>query len=674
QWNPAKIYDWLKCNIQSEWYWGVQKGAEETLRQKSGNDADQACLFVALLRASGYPSRYVRGTMEFFPNLAKAKELIGIENEQDLLSFFRKAGIPAKTVIAGGKIQNIQIEHIWVESQIPYANYRGAVIDTHGKTWLGLDTHIKNAGYKIKTSKPWPETLDIRNIRDQYLAQNQTQDPIGFLQGYINAWLDQNQPGTTYQDLLETRTLVPDIMKIVPASMQISQIAITHEYADLPDELIHQIRFKAYRGQEIFFNTVLPAWKLSNNKVTLTYEPETIEDQGIINSFGGLDNTPAYLVRLRPVIKVNGERVIIGEAGLPMGSEYVLDLELVSPNGTEKISNTQIMGNLVILGIVSQQAITPQELPSEEQDAEYLLHKEAMHYIDRWNRAEEELGSLLKLAVLRPIPTLVTLGGVIEVDFLLNQPHRFNFKGIFMDADLRAVELVPDSSPLSPNSSFILDPSSFMRLSSLHGSVLEHKVIEEDFGIECISTAKLFGFLNSQPANPQPINITRTNIATILPTLAQPQNIKDAITNAVNQGFTVRVPQTELTYEDWTGTGYIVERLKTGEAGYMLSGQIAGGMTALSGSKWTGDYWIKVSNPFLPIIPNPFPSAAYTIKKIKANDFQHGVVGKKLKNKLQVMVRDKNEKPVLLAKVIFTIRAGGGKFSNGGQTYTAYTW
>ncbi|RPI71858.1 MAG: hypothetical protein EHM45_22950, partial [Desulfobacteraceae bacterium] len=41
QWNPAKIYDWLKCNIQSEWYWGVQKGAEETLRQKSGNDADQ---------------------------------------------------------------------------------------------------------------------------------------------------------------------------------------------------------------------------------------------------------------------------------------------------------------------------------------------------------------------------------------------------------------------------------------------------------------------------------------------------------------------------------------------------------------------------------------------------------------------------------------------------------
>ncbi len=45
------------------------KGAEETLRQKSGNDCDQATLFAALLRASGFPTRYVRGTIEFFPDI-----------------------------------------------------------------------------------------------------------------------------------------------------------------------------------------------------------------------------------------------------------------------------------------------------------------------------------------------------------------------------------------------------------------------------------------------------------------------------------------------------------------------------------------------------------------------------------------------------------------------------
>lgn len=43
-WNPVSIYEWVKNNIETEWYFGCMKGAEETLRQKSGNDCDQATL------------------------------------------------------------------------------------------------------------------------------------------------------------------------------------------------------------------------------------------------------------------------------------------------------------------------------------------------------------------------------------------------------------------------------------------------------------------------------------------------------------------------------------------------------------------------------------------------------------------------------------------------------
>ena len=50
-WNPVSIYEYVKNNIETEWYWGCMKGAEETLRQKSGNDCDQATLLAALLRA-----------------------------------------------------------------------------------------------------------------------------------------------------------------------------------------------------------------------------------------------------------------------------------------------------------------------------------------------------------------------------------------------------------------------------------------------------------------------------------------------------------------------------------------------------------------------------------------------------------------------------------------------
>ena len=146
-WNPVSIYEYVKNNIETEWYWGCMKGAEETLRQKSGNDCDQASLLIALFRASGFPSRYVRGTIEFFAGrdepIEKAKNLLGIDDPMKIAEFFQKAGMPFKPIISGGKIANFQIEHIWVESQIPYANYRGAMLDEYGKTWLGLDTSIK---------------------------------------------------------------------------------------------------------------------------------------------------------------------------------------------------------------------------------------------------------------------------------------------------------------------------------------------------------------------------------------------------------------------------------------------------------------------------------------------------------------------------------------------------
>lgn len=89
-----------------------------------------------------------------------------------------------------------------------------------------------------------------------------------------------------------------------------------------------------------FFDTTLYAYKLSNKLVTIYYEPETVEDQELINSYGDLDNTPSYLVRLRPVLKINDERLAIGTAGLPMGADYTLAVDLISPNGTTGFTNT----------------------------------------------------------------------------------------------------------------------------------------------------------------------------------------------------------------------------------------------------------------------------------------------------------------------------------------------
>jgi RHS repeat-associated protein len=52
------IFLWVRNNIRFVHYYGSHKGATLTLYERSGNDADQATLLAALLRAAGYTVRY----------------------------------------------------------------------------------------------------------------------------------------------------------------------------------------------------------------------------------------------------------------------------------------------------------------------------------------------------------------------------------------------------------------------------------------------------------------------------------------------------------------------------------------------------------------------------------------------------------------------------------------
>jgi transglutaminase superfamily protein len=648
RWNPVFIYEWVKNNVETEWYWGVMKGAEETLHQKSGNDADQAALLTALLRASGFPTRYVRGTIEFFPDIEKVKNLTGIDDPMQIADFFRKAGIAFKPVIAGGTIANFQIEHVWVESQIPYSNYRGAVIDDMGKSWLGLDTSIKPAGYTRNTPLDIPASV-TDTVRDDYLQAVQDKTPLEFLQGRVGDYLNANQPGKGWQDVLASRTLNPDVLKIIPASLQFRQVAFTGEYAELPAELRHRMKFTATANASELFSVTVETQKLSNRKVVLTYEPETVEDQQIIDSFGGLDNTPSYLVHLRPALKLDGERLAVAQDGLPMGGDYTLAMDVIAPNGTERTESSHIAGNLAVIGIVAQRAIKPADMSAEEKDAERLLFEEALGYIDRWNRAEDELAASLKLAVARPLPTMVTVGGVIDVTNLLDMPHGFEWQGVFMDAALRRIETVTRTGDRTRE-------TTFMRLSALQGSILENRVFEGDFLVDSISTAKLLQLAAGSGAPLLAIN--RANVDALLPTLPFDEAVKADIVNTVNQNLTVRIPQAEIAYQDWTGIGYVKENPETGESGWMLSGMIAGGMTALNKAKWREqDKAYKLRLPYSKS-PNKDPGAVTELKRM--TDYLSGTAGENVGRPLQVVALDAAKHPVQNVPVTFRVVAGGG--------------
>lgn len=655
QWNPVLIYEWVKNNVETEWYWGAMKGAEETLRQKSGNDADQAALLTALLRASGFPTRFVKGTIEFFPGIDKAKELTGIGDPLKIAAFFQKAGIPFKPIIAAGKIGNIQVEHVWVESLIPYSNYRGAVVDEMGKSWLALDTSIKAAGYISNTPIDVPATV-TENIVSEYLGAVQSQTPLQYLQGKVGEYLTANQPGKQWQDVLASRQLNQDVLNIIPAGMQFKQVAITGEYTELPAELRHQVKFTASNGDTELFSLSLDLIKLSNRKVILTYEPETVEDQQIVDSYGGLDNTPSYLVRLRPALQVDGERMAVGGEGLPMGADYSFSTVVQTPNGTETIRSTQIAGNVAAIGIVAQKAAAV-SIPNQDDDADTILWKEAMGYIGRWNVAEEEFAAFSKLAIARPVATVVTVGGVIEVSYLLDMPHGFEWKGVFIDAALRGIETVSTSGEAGTE-------KSFMRLSALQGSILENRIFEDDLQVESVSTAK---FLQLAAAGGVPtVSIDKSNVEAVLPTLPFEDAVKADIADSVNSNLTVTIPQTEISYRNWTGVGYLKENPETGESGWMLSGSIAGGQSVDAADAWAQWYLSQtLSSPYSK--NNKDPMSAQRILKVQVTDRQNGTVSLPISQPLAVLVLDSLGRPVQGADVTFKMVAGGGSLVAAGS-------
>ncbi|MBU0673193.1 MAG: hypothetical protein KJ950_00960 [Proteobacteria bacterium] len=643
-WSPVEIYAWVKNNIRSEWYWGLMKGAEETLRQKIGNDADQASLLVALLRAAGFPARFVRGEIEFFPDLAGIKALTGIDDTNELVLFFQKAGIPCKPVIEGGGVANIRVDHIWVEARIPYANYRGVVIDGQGKTWLGLDTHIKmGSTVTINTPQPFPSEIDPAELRDAYLATDHDGSVLDYLHETITA------TGTVYDDLLRHQTFSPEILEILPNTMQFEQIVVTGEYTQLPEELVHQVRFTANHNQTTILDGTLPLSSLSNRSLAITYEPATVDDQEIINSYGGLANTPSYLVHLRPVLTVNGDRTLIGTEGLPVGEDFTITVELIAPNRTQKVTNNLIIGNLTVMGLSGQQAITPE--PETYPTAEGLLFSRAMAQIDEWNKSEQELAELFGLTITHPMPTLVTVSNMVDVIRLLDMVHGLDWRGVSFDADFRVIEAAGNPENVSP----------FMQLSSLAGSVLEHRVFEEGFNVASVSTARVLGLSNQNSLTP--LVLDKSNFESELPGLALPENISEDIASAAWMGQRVIVPPFQSNFEDWLGYAYIKEDPVSGEAGYMLAGMIAGGMTAVNPDRWPDEIKEPVSHPFQGEV-NRYPDSAVELVVLAPSLTSNGVVGKPMSQQLQVMARDSTGRPVSGVMVYFTVLAGGGALSN----------
>ncbi|MBE0502124.1 MAG: transglutaminase family protein, partial [Desulfuromonadales bacterium] len=643
-WNPVRMYEWVVNNIETEWYWGVMKGARQTLLQGRGNDADQAALLVALMRASGYPARFIKGKVGLFPTVETGLQRLGLSNIAELMQLLQKAGIPYEPVMAGGRVANVAFEHLWCEVYVPYSNYRGSVIDAEGKSWVPLDTSLKPMTSVFTSPKFSVDDFDYASVATQYLSARQSVSPFSFLQAQLALHL--NTPDFDFGDVLPHITTTVFKLDLLPASTQFKEHAVTGEFSVLPPELlpIAQVTATDMNGLQLY-TLDLPIYRLIDQPLALDADPETTADQKLAAEYGGFETTPTYLLNLRPLLRLGSERVAVAGSGLAMGDHYRLRLRLISSAGATETETVQVVGGLAAIAIDSGESMTT--VDSSGLAAVDLMYAAARKYNASWRNAEDLLAQLLQLPLVRPLPAVTIVGSSYNISWLDNRPYAMQWEGLFMDAAIRVTEPVTEPTAIS---------RTFMRLSGLQGSWLEAATLFEDFQVPAIATADLFG--RAIEAGIEVWSIDSSNLDTALAQLPFADNVKTDIRNAANQGWSVSIPTQNINYLAWNGIGYIKENPQSGEAGYMLTGGLAGAQTA----EWADDYREQFafarSEP-----PNLDPLAAADIVFIPTGDRQNGIVGQPVAKPISVLVVDLKGRPVKGALVTFRSMVGGGSFN-----------
>jgi len=597
--NPVKIYEWVRNNIDYQAYYGALKSAQQTLIEGAGNDFDQASLLIALLRASNIASKYVYGTVEI--PIEKVMSWLGnVSDPMMAVTILATQGIPIKIAMAGGTIKAVQIEHVWVSSWIDYNPSRGAV-HKQGDTWIPLDPSLKQ--YDAQKGMDMYSLMGFN--ADQFL-ESFIRDPrdVTAYQDYgkrLVDYVDTNLPNATIEDVFgasavsQSRSIVKKEYPYLLGTLPYKVIVTDGQFSEIPHPYRYSISIQV-EGDELEgtadLNYTGLLSTLSDKRVTLSYEPATSIDESLVAQYGGITlAVPPYLLNVKPVLKINGVTVASGVA-IGLGKDQNVAISFTGSDGD--IGRVQ---HVITAGDYSAIVLTAQNTPSSASSKSIAtLFENAKGYNAAYNTIDDLLGQMLyaignsyfyhigfendvyaKTLQLecrhQPSEALVKHG--ISVSYIFGIPRTVSEGNVNIDVARNI------NSIFSPTHDTEREKT-FAKLSGLSASAWESKILEVFFDIPSVSAVRLLKLASEKNI---PLNtINSTNIFEVLPQLRVGAAVKDDIENAINAGMKILIPQSDVTYNQWVGTGYIVMNPDTGAAGYMISGGLAGGGTSASAS------------------------------------------------------------------------------------------
>ena len=463
---------------------------------------------------------------------------------------------------------------------------------------------------------------------------------------------------------------------MLPSSTPYPVLAVNLEASELLDEQRQWLAIAMRAGGAADSPVVLQArWPLSQiatRRLSLGYVPASVEDQHLANARGGISQVPAYLLRVRPSVWLEGRPAIAGTGTLDMGATHRIELELSGPAGSVSAAQDLRAGGIAALALDPQgdrllPADDNADAGASDPAAARLLGRFAQRYQAEWSQADSELGDALGATVMRPLPGATLAIAQYRVDEVLGLAHRLAFEGVALDALLRPVE------PIAQRADAGIEKS-WMQLSALHGSALEHELFQRLWNVSSVSADKGLQVAAAR-AVPVLALLPGDDAGTLL--AAHDAAVREHVQSWLDRALDVEIPRDPLVFDappgtpSWSGSAWRVRNPATGETGYFVAGRYAGGVTVIPPALWTIPNLADLfANPYGGE-PNRDPLAGFLIQLDASAQGQTGTVGQPLAQALAAFVSDEVGRPVQGAEVTFTVLEGGADFAGAGQLKVA---
>ena len=587
---PARAFRYVYDNIGFEPYGGVAKGARGALLERRGNDWDQALLLRDLLQAQGYQAQLEWGKVDL--PVARAMNLVGTEDPTQAANLLATAGYDAVALTQNGSPIVIRLTHAWVRAFIPYMPNRGTTAGTPD-TWVRMDPSFKRYEYQagIDVDVPWNES--------EYLQTSAVRPPTDFYADKVWSYIRANNLNcNNLAQVAKSGRVRAANFPFVPATLNARVEQLVGLAAQPPASMMQTVSLSIadpYYGEVLvsYSGTFADLW---GKKLSITFPPATAEDAATIARYGGIYNTPAYLVRLKAVISIDDQPVAQGGSVTP-GADLSLDLSFREPylgtdaahheitageTMTEVFDSGRTPDALIAERMERLKAIAAQP-PSDAQREAMLTEKLNLVGLRYFQEVDDGFdfaaGTRWHRWVKSTFEGLVSQRVNVTYNFV-GQAVRITPSDRNIDVTRLAVGIIPINSDLS-------ERLNTMALAGLHTSYLEGSIWEEMEAQQGISATK--ALLLARMAGQTIRTADRGNVEAVLAATNLSSAVESNIRGAVAQGRIAIVPSANIRLNKWVGTGYILRDPIGGSATYPISGGFAGGSSTGAGTSGTSD-------------------------------------------------------------------------------------